>query len=303
MKIAIPLLSMLLPTTLLAATYDLSSEYFDVIGAPRTVVAKHEDTLVEIARQAGIGLEQMERTNPGVDMWLPGAGTKVTIPSQYVLPNAPREGLVLNLPEMRMYYFPPRRAGQPAQVQTFPIGIGRETWETPLGKTRITSKVKDPAWRPPESIRKEHAAKGDPLPMVVPAGPDNPLGRYAMGLGIPGYLIHSTNKPIGVGMRVSHGCIRMLPEDIERLFPQLPVGTPVNIINQPVKVGWYGGKLYMEVHPPLPEYPNDRGAMVEAAMLALNNATAQRPARLNSQAIEAELDRKTGLPQVISVGG
>lgn len=303
MKIAILLLSLLLPTTLLAATYNLSSEYFDVIGAPRTVVAKHEDTLVEIARQAGIGLEQMERTNPGVDMWLPGAGTKVTIPSQYVLPNAPREGLVLNLPEMRMYYFPPRRAGQPAQVQTFPIGIGRETWETPLGKTRITSKVKDPVWRPPESIRKEHAAKGDPLPMIVPAGPDNPLGRYAMGLGIPGYLIHSTNKPIGVGMRVSHGCIRMLPEDIERLFPQLPVGTPVNIINQPVKVGWYGGKLYMEVHPPLPEYPNDRGAMVEAAMLALNNATAQRPARLNSQAIEAELDRKTGLPQVISVGG
>jgi len=303
MKIAIPLLFLLLPTTLLAATYNLSSEYFDVIGAPRTVVAKHEDTLVEIARQAGIGLEQMERTNPGVDMWLPGAGTKVTIPSQYVLPNAPREGLVLNLPEMRMYYFPPRRAGQPAQVQTFPIGIGRETWETPLGKTRITSKVKDPVWRPPESIRKEHAAKGDPLPMIVPAGPDNPLGRYAMGLGIPGYLIHSTNKPIGVGMRVSHGCIRMLPEDIERLFPQLPVGTPVNIINQPVKVGWYGGKLYMEVHPPLPEYPNDRGAMVEAAMLALNNATAQRPARLNSQAIEAELDRKTGLPQVISVGG
>lgn len=303
MKIAIPLLFLLLPTTLLAATYNLSSEYFDVIGAPRTVVAKHEDTLVEIARQAGIGLEQMERTNPGVDMWLPGAGTKVTIPSQYVLPNAPREGLVLNLPEMRMYYFPPRRAGQPAQVQTFPIGIGRETWETPLGKTRITSKVKDPVWRPPESIRKEHAAKGDPLPMIVPAGPDNPLGRYAMGLGIPGYLIHSTNKPIGVGMRVSHGCIRMLPEDIERLFPQLPVGTPVNIINQPVKVGWYGGKLYMEVHPPLPEYPNDRGAMVEAAMLALNNATAHRPARLNSQAIEAELDRKTGLPQVISVGG
>lgn len=303
MKIAILLLSLLLPTTLLAATYNLSSEYFDVIGAPRTVVAKHEDTLVEIARQAGIGLEQMERTNPGVDMWLPGAGTKVTIPSQYVLPNAPREGLVLNLPEMRMYYFPPRRAGQPAQVQTFPIGIGRETWETPLGKTRITSKVKDPVWRPPESIRKEHAAKGDPLPMIVPAGPDNPLGRYAMGLGIPGYLIHSTNKPIGVGMRVSHGCIRMLPEDIERLFPQLPVGTPVNIINQPVKVGWYGGKLYMEVHPPLPEYPNDRGAMVEAAMLALNNATAHRPARLNSQAIEAELDRKTGLPQVISVGG
>lgn len=303
MKIVIALLTLLLPTTLLATTYDLPSEYFDVIGAPRTVVTAHEDTLVEIARQAGIGLEQMERINPGVDMWLPGEGTQVIIPSHYVLPRVPREGLVLNLPEMRMYYFPPRQAGRPAQVQTFPIGIGRETWATPLGKTKITAKIKDPVWRPPESIRKEHAANGDPLPLIVPAGPDNPLGRYAMRLGIPGYLIHSTNKPIGVGMRVSHGCIRMLPEDIERLFPQLPVGTTVNIINQPVKAGWHGGKLYIEVHPPLPEYPNDRGAMVEAAMLALNDATAQRAARLDSRAIEAELDRKTGVPQVISVGG
>jgi L,D-transpeptidase ErfK/SrfK len=303
MKKLIPLLTLLFPTALLATTYDLPSEHFDVIGAPRTVVAAHEDTLVEIARQAGIGLEQMERINPGVDMWLPGEGTQVTIPSHYVLPRVPREGLVLNLPEMRMYYFPPRQAGRPAQVQTFPIGIGRETWATPLGKTKITAKVKDPVWRPPESIRKEHAANGDPLPLIVPAGPDNPLGRYAMRLGIPGYLIHSTNKPIGVGMRVSHGCIRMLPEDIERLFPQLPVGTTVNIINQPVKVGWHGGKLYIEVHPPLPEYPNDRGAMVEAAMLALNDATAQRAARLDSKAIEAELDRRTGLPQVISLGG
>lgn len=303
MKNLIPLLTLLLPTTLFATTYELPSEYFDVIGAPRIVVAAHEDTLVEIARQAGIGLEQMERNNPGVDMWLPGEGTKVTVPSHYVLPRVPREGLVLNLPEMRMYYFPPRQAGRPAQVQTFPIGIGRETWETPLGKTRITSKVKDPVWRPPESIRKEHAANGDPLPLVVPAGPDNPLGRYAMRLGIPGYLIHSTNKPIGVGMRVSHGCIRMLPEDIERLFPQVPVGTQVNIINQPVKVGWHGGKLYIEVHPPLPEYPNDRGAMVEAAMLALNDATAGRSARLNSKVIEDELNRKSGLPMVISVGG
>lgn len=303
MKKAIPLFALLLPTSLLASTYDLTSEYFDVIGAPRTVVATHEDTLVEIARKAGIGLEQMERINPGVDMWLPGEGTRVTIPSHYVLPRAPREGLVLNLPEMRMYYFPPKQAGRPAQVQTFPIGIGRETWATPLGMTKITAKVKDPAWRPPESIRKEHAANGDPLPLIVPAGPDNPLGRYAMRLGIPGYLIHSTNKPIGVGMRVSHGCIRMLPEDIERLFPQLPVGTPVNIINQPVKAGWYGGKLYIEVHPPLPEYPNDRGAMVEAAMLALNDATAQRAVQLDSRAIEAELARPTGLPQVVSVGG
>jgi len=294
------LLALLLSPSVLAVTYDLPSEHFDVIGAPRTIVAVHEDTLVEIARRSSIGLDQIERINPDVDRWLPGAGTEVVIPSHYILPRAPRTGIVLNLPEMRLYYFPPRQLGRPAQVQTYPIGIGRMNWATPLGQTKIVSKTKDPSWRPPESIRREHAANGDPLPLLVPAGPDNPLGAYAMRLGIPGYLIHGTNKPIGVGMRVSHGCIRMLPEDIARLFPQIPVGTPVNIINQPVKAGWYGGKLYMEVHPPLKEYPNDRGAMVQQAMMAVNDATSRRSAKLDSGAIEAEINRQTGLPLIIS---
>jgi len=296
------LLILLLSPAVWSMTYDLPSDHFDVIGAPKKVVAAHEDTLVEIARRSGIGLDQIERINPGVDRWLPGAGTEVIIPSQYVLPRAPRTGIVLNLPEMRLYYFPPRQPGRPAQVQTYPIGIGRMNWATPLGQTRITSKTKDPSWRPPESIRLEHAAKGDPLPLLVPAGPDNPLGAYAMGLGIPGYLIHGTNKPIGVGMRVSHGCIRMLPEDIARLFPQIPVGTPVNIVNQPVKAGWHGGKLYLEVHPPLEEYPNDRRAVVQEAMIAVNDATSKKATRLDARVIEAEIDRQTGLPLVISTG-
>jgi len=224
------------------------------------------------------------------------------VPSQHVLPRVPRRGLVLNLPEMRMYYFPPKQPGRPAQVQTYPIGIGRMDWATPLGTTTIVGKVKDPSWTPPESIRLEHAAKGDPLPRVVPAGPNNPLGRYAMRLGIPGYLIHSTNKPLGVGMRVSHGCIRMLPEDIERLFPQLPTGTPVTIVNQPVKAGWYGGKLYIEIHPPLEEYPNDRGAMVQEVQLALNNAMSKRSGQVNNAEVQQELDRQTGMPVLISTG-
>jgi L,D-transpeptidase ErfK/SrfK len=303
MKNLVALIFLFLSPLVLAVTYDLPSEHFDVIGAPKTITAVHEDTLVEIARRSSIGLEQMERINPDVDRWLPGEGTHVVIPSHYVLPRAPRTGIVLNLPEMRLYYFPPKLPGRPAQVQTYPIGIGRMNWATPLGQTKVVAKVKDPSWRPPESIRREHAANGDPLPLLVPAGPDNPLGAYAMRLGIPGYLIHGTNKPIGVGMRVSHGCIRMLPEDIARLFPQIPVGTPVNIINQPVKAGWYGGKLYLEVHPPLEEYPNDRGAMVQEAMVAVNGATGRRPAKLDSGAIEAEIDRQTGLPLVISVGG
>jgi L,D-transpeptidase ErfK/SrfK len=303
MKKLVKILPLLFATApVLAATYDLPSEYFDVIGSVRTVQSAYEDTLWEIARRTNIGQDQMQRANPDVDIWIPGEGTRITVPSQHVLPRVPRRGLVLNLPEMRMYYFPPKQPGRPAQVQTYPIGIGRMDWATPLGTTTIVGKVKDPSWTPPESIRLEHAAKGDPLPRVVPAGPNNPLGRYAMRLGIPGYLIHSTNKPLGVGMRVSHGCIRMLPEDIERLFPQLPTGTPVTIVNQPVKAGWYGGKLYIEIHPPLEEYPNDRGAMVQEVQLALNNAMSKRSGQVNNAQVQQELDRQTGMPVLISTG-
>jgi len=297
------LLLPLLANPSLATTYNLTSEYFDVVGAPRTITAKHEDTLLDIAVRQSIGQDQMERVNPDVDRWLPGDGTQVLIPSQHVLPRGPRTGLVLNLPEMRLYYYPPRKAGEPIQVQTYPIGIGRMDWATPLGTTSIVTKVKDPGWRPPASIRKEHAERGDPLPEYVPPGPDNPLGRYAMKLGIPGYLIHSTNKPLGVGMRVSHGCIRMLPNDIEYLFPQVATGTPVRIVNEPVKAGWYGGKLYLEVHPPLPEYPSDRGAMVERVMSVLDEVMAGRSVELDNNVIEEALTRQTGMPRVVTKGG
>ncbi|MDG2271570.1 MAG: L,D-transpeptidase family protein [Halioglobus sp.] len=303
MKSLTILLTLCASTSVLAETFDLPSEHFGVIGSMRTVQSTYEDTLLDIARRANIGQNQMERVNPDVDRWMPGEGTVITIPSHFVLPRAQRKGVVLNLPEMRMYYFPPKKAGQPAQVQTYPISIGRMDWATPLGMTTIISKKKDPSWRPPESIRQEHAEKGDPLPRVVPAGPDNPLGAYAMRLGMPSYLIHGTNKPLGVGMRVSHGCIRMLPEDIEHLFAQLPVGTQVNIVNQPVKAGWYGGKLYLEVHPPLEEYPNDRGAVVEEVMVALDDAMNRRSAELDNMIIEEAIDQRNGLPQVITRGG
>ena len=303
MKSLVILFSLVLSNPVFAETFDLPSQHFGVIGSMRTVQSTYEDTLLDIARRSNIGQNQMERVNPGVDRWMPGEGTLITVPSHYVLPRAERKGVVLNLPEMRMYYFPPKKPGQPAQVQTYPISIGRMDWATPLGMTTITSKKKDPSWRPPESIRREHAEKGDPLPRVVPAGPNNPLGAYAMRLGMPSYLIHGTNKPLGVGMRVSHGCIRMLPEDIEHLFAQLPVGTQVNIVNQPVKAGWYGGKLYLEVHPALEEYPNDRGAIVEAVMVALDDAMDRRSAELDNVIIDQAVDQQNGLPQVITRGG
>ncbi len=232
-----------------ADVYELPPEGYDVIGALGSVIARYEDTLVDIARRHGLGYYDIVLANPGVNVWLPGEGTEVLLPMRFVLPPGPREGLVLNLAEYRMYFFPPPQPGQPAYVYTYPISIGRMDWETPIGETKIVAMAKNPAWYPPESVREEHAADGDPLPRVVPPGPDNPLGSRALRLGLPGYLIHGTNKPAGVGMRVSHGCIRMFPEDIEFLFQHVRVNTPVRIINAPVKLGWEGDSLVAEIHP------------------------------------------------------
>lgn len=301
MKILVTLLSLVIMHGAVAETFDMPPPEFDLVGVMREVEAAREDTLLDIARRYGIGQEEILRANPDVDRWLPGAGARVTIPSRYILPGAPYTGLVLNLPEMRLYYFPDAKEGVPAQVQTYPISIGRMDWATPLGATKIVSKQKNPAWRPPESIRREHEEKGDPLPRVVPPGPDNPLGDYAMRLGIPGYLIHGTNKAFGVGMRVSHGCIRMLPEDIEVLFPQLPRGTPVQIINQPVKAGWYGGQLYLEVHPPLEEKEVSADELLEEALLALDVALLRRDIELDEAALDRALRDQNGFPVAVSI--
>lgn len=241
------------PRPVLSDQFALPSDETDVIGKLQVVYARYEDTLADFARDYGLGFDEIVAANPGVDPWLPGEGTKVILPTQYVLPDAPRKGLVLNLASLRLFYYPKPEADGRQMVITHPIGIGREGWRTPQGKFRITQKLENPAWRVPSSIRREHAAMGDPLPSVVKAGPDNPLGAYAMRLNRPQYLIHGTNKPYGVGMRVSHGCIRLYPEDIARLFPEVPVGTRVRIVNQPFLAGWLDGSLYLEAHEPLSE--------------------------------------------------
>jgi L,D-transpeptidase ErfK/SrfK len=241
-------LVLVLPVAALSEQFELPPDGNDVVGAVTVITARADDTLLDIARRHGLGYEDIVRANPDVDTWLPGEDTEVLLPSQYVLPPGPRRGVVLNLAEYRMYYFPEPQDGRPAVVMTYPMSIGRMDWDTPLGLARVVSKVRNPTWYPPESVRAEHAADGDPLPRIVPPGPKNPLGQYAMRLSIPGYLIHSTNRPAGVGMRVTHGCIRMFPEDIGFLFNQVSVDTPVRIINEPVKVGWHGEELLMEVH-------------------------------------------------------
>ena len=234
-----------------AEIFELPPDGYDVIGSVSTITARQEDTLVDIARRHGLGYEDIVRANPDVNIWLPGKGTEIVLPARYVLPAGPRDGVVLNLAEYRLYYFPEPADGEPAYVMTYPISIGRMDWETPLGVTTVISKVHNPTWYPPQSVRDEHAADGNPLPRIVPPGPKNPLGNYAMRLGLPGYLIHGTNRPAGVGMRVTHGCVRMFPEDIDFLFGHIDVNTKVRIINEPIKIGWYGDALVMEVHPVL----------------------------------------------------
>src|SRR5512139_866133 len=236
-----------------AAEYVLPANGDNVIGSNSSAIARHEDTLFDVARSNGVGYEEILAANPGVDPWLPGEGTEILIPSRFILPDAPREGIVVNLPEHRLYYYPPAKPGQPRVVRTYPISTGKMDWKTPLGVTTITAKQERPNWNPPESVRLEHEAKGDPLPKVVPPGPDNPLGEYAMRLNIPSgaYLIHGTNRPAGVGMQVTHGCIRMFPEDIAEFFTMVPVSTKVNLIDQTTKVGWSRGTLFVERQTPL----------------------------------------------------
>jgi len=297
------LLIWLLPLASAATELILPPEDVDLAGEIRYVNARHEDTLLDIARYFDLGKNEIKSANPGVDTWLPGEGRRIMLPTRYILPDVPRKGLVLNLPEMRLYYFPPARRGQVRRVVTHPISIGRMDWKTPLGKTRITTKVKDPEWRPPKSIQKEALEKGEVLPDLVPAGPENPLGRYAMRLGIPGYLIHSTNKPYGLGMRVSHGCIRMYPEDIERLFERVKVNTPVHIIDEPIKLGWLADTLFVEVHPPLEEDLERSYDLMRATLNLVHRERERRPFVVDGPALRQAVEEQMGIPVPISKSG
>ncbi len=260
---------------LFATTFTLPGPTSRIVGHNLLVFSQKEDTLLDIARRFDIGYREIVNANPNIDPWLPGENQPVLVPNKFILPDAPHKGIVINLAEMRLYYYPKVKKGQPQQVITHPIGIGREGWATPLGQAKIIQKIKDPSWTPPESIREEHQKKGDPLPKVVPAGPDNPLGAYAMRLSIPGYLVHGTNKPFGVGMRVSHGCIRLFPEDIAHLFGIVAVNTPVNIVYQPYKAALDAkGRLYLEAHEPDEDMSQNQGnnmtPMVKAILGAQN---------------------------------
>jgi L,D-transpeptidase ErfK/SrfK len=267
----------------------------DLVGELQSVLARHEDTLIDIARAHGLGYHAIRNANPGVDPWLPGDGTRVLLPRLHVLPQAHRSGIVINLPEMRLYDF---TLGD-GQLMTYAISIGQMEWSTPLGTLSVIEKREQPAWHPPASIREAFAARGEPLPAQVPPGPDNPLGEFAMRLSNPSYLIHGTNWPLGIGMRATHGCIRLAPADIEHLFSRIPVGTKVHIVNEPVKAGWSGDTLYLEAHPVLEELtePNNLTPAVHAVVAA----TRERPARVDWAAVKRVAMTRTGIPEPVGV--
>lgn len=279
-----------------AATFDLPTDGSTVVGSVLVVKPTQQgNTLPDVARHYDVGYEEIVRANPKQSVWTPKG--PVVVPRQFILPPKPWQGIVLNIPQRRLYYFPPAGKGKPpTKVITYPISIAREGWSTPLGITRIKSKQKDPAWYVPKSIQEEHTREdGMPFPEYFPPGPDNPMGMLAMQTGFPGIFIHATNKPWGVGLRTSHGCLHLYPEDAAEIFPIMPIGTQVRVINDPVLVGNDHGRWVMATYEPVAEYPN-QGTLDQLALQALSNTP------LTSDKIDTErVGRLVETPQSVPV--
>ena len=288
-------------TFLLAPLFSLHvlADDGDIIGSLERYRVSSVDRFVDVSTMFRIGYVNLLAANPGINPWLPGAGTEILLPAKHILPDAPRAGIVLNLAELRLYFFP-IDGGKP---QSYAIGIGQEGWNTPMGETTTTGKRKDPTWTPPASIRAERPD----LPTVVESGPDNPLGSHAIYLAWPSYLIHGTNIPAGVGRLVSHGCIRMFPEDIAVLFPQIIKGMKVTVLDQPVKVGWDQGELYLEVHPTAKQHDNVEYREpltpdpLPSLMDLVLSAAGKESSRIDIRRVYQIAKERTGVPIKITV--
>ena len=280
-----------------ALVFSLPPAGSSVVGQVYTVDAKNGQTLSMIGRDNDIGFYEMAQANPGVNPSNVGWRRSVTIPAQFILPPGPRSGIVINLAQLRLFYYPKGSN----EVVTMPVGIGRQGWQTPKTTTSIIQKTKNPTWRPTANIRNYQAENGIYLPEVVPAGPENPLGDYAMRLAMGDYLIHGTDQPYRVGERASAGCIRMFPEDIESLFEQVPVGTKVRIIDAPYSVGWRGGDLYVQAQVPLAEYRAHHGSNLAGPIKAtVSQMAAAKGARVDWEAVAEAAQAQTGIPTVVA---
>jgi len=281
------LLVLITPDIYASGAFPINDPSMTIIGFNDTYTIKDKETLLELARDYDVGYNEINAANGGVDPWLPKKGTKIVIPTRWLLPDILDNGIVINLAEMRLYYFFSAMGSK--YVKTFPIGIGANGFDTPIGTYKITAKVKDPIWRIPRSIKAEYPD----LPDYVPPGPDNPLGKYWIELS-DGYGIHGTNRPLGIGRRVSHGCIRLYPEDIKVLFTLARWGAQVKIVNEPVKTGVYNDNVYVEIHR---SGKNDK----ELLQIAIDKLS-RKPLKdkVNMRSLLQEIKSASGLPAVIS---
>lgn len=300
LKLAKTLSSMLLmasTTSIFAASYSLPSENKSLIGQIQYKSVGFSDTVANISQQYDVGYNAMEGANPQLNLTKKIFSTTIKIPTLHLLPNQPREGIIVNLPEMRMYYFTPGTN----RVVTYPIGIGKIGKTIPITKAIITKKTKDPVWVPPEDIREFNLAQGIVLPQIMPPGPDNPLGPYAVYTSIPTYLIHSTIFPESVGKRASFGCIRMYESDIKDFFPVIESGTPVVIINSPIKVAWQEDRLFIEAHKSLDEHSNSFDATLPGTVNLIKNMTKNQDTLVDWQGVAFINQERDGLPHEIGI--
>lgn len=278
---------------------DIAKHEFDLIGDQAlvgelaAVDTRENDTLPDVARHFGLGYNDITAANTGISAWTPSANSRVLLPVQFILPDAPRKGIVLNVANMRMFYYPKKERNK---VYTYPVGIGRDGWNTPMGMTSVAVKTPNPDWHVPPSIHREHAEKGHYLPSVVRSGPDNPLGFYAMRLAIGSYLIHGTNKPFGIGMQISHGCVQMYPEDIEVLFKKVSVGTPVRIVHDPYLTAWNDNMLYLEANEPLEKWSNSKLQLKKQVSKELRKLAKQHNATVDWDKVDRIIQRADGIP-------
>jgi len=281
-----------------AAEFALPTEG-TIVGEVRVVTVESDATLYDIARHYDLGFEEITSSNPDVNVWVPGQGRRIIVPTEFILPPKPWSGIVVNLAARRLYYFPKPTHGKPATVVTFPIGIGRLDWPTPLGATRIIAKVRNPSWVVPKKILEEHERDGDPLPPVVPPGPNNPMGLLALETGFPEVFIHGTNEPWGVGGLVSHGCIHLYPEDVAAIFDRMSVGTPVRVIDEPDLVGERNGVLFLAEFKSSSDAP-DASSSGQRAVDAVTAYLSQRSMAVDWERVRATAELASTVPTPIS---
>lgn len=279
-----------------ATSYTLPPADHSVIGKVQTGFVRSGDAAADIAKTYDIGFNEIQNANPQIDMGHRfSSGREVVIPTQHLLPETKRKGIVVNLPEMRMYYY----TGN--EVLTYPIGIGKPGKTIPVATAKVTYKKTNPFWYPPQDIREFNLKQGVILPRVLPPGPDNPLGTYAIYMTLPTYLIHSTIFPESVGRRASFGCIRMYENDIESFFPTVNKGIPIEILNTPVKLGWQKQSLFIEAHQPLEEYKDDPNATLSGMVHKIVQQTADKPMLVDWQRVSFIAKEKDGMPHQIAI--